>query len=75
MEYLGYTVYALKISDSTKKIEAVADWPVPTTQKEVRSFVQFCNFYHLLIYFSQIYSSFQRPYGSIDGLIAEVPAT
>jgi hypothetical protein len=44
-EYLGYTVSARKNSVSTKKVEAVADWPVPTTQKEVRSFVQFCNFY------------------------------
>jgi hypothetical protein len=34
MEYLGYTVSAGKISVSTKKVEAVADWPVPTTQKE-----------------------------------------
>jgi hypothetical protein len=45
MEYLGYTVSAGKISVSTKKVEAVAGWPVPTTQKEVRSFVQLCNFY------------------------------
>jgi hypothetical protein len=41
MEYLGYTVSAGKISVSTKKVEAVADWPVPTTQMEVRNFVQF----------------------------------
>jgi hypothetical protein len=34
MEYLGYTVSAGKISVSTKKVEAVADWPVPTTRKE-----------------------------------------
>jgi hypothetical protein len=39
MEYLGCTVSDGKISVSTKKVEAVADWPVPTTQKEVRSFV------------------------------------
>jgi hypothetical protein len=45
MEYLGYTVTAGKISVSKKKVEAVADWPVPKAQKEVRSFVQFCNFY------------------------------
>jgi hypothetical protein len=50
MEYLGYTVSAGKISVSTKKVEAVADWPVPTTQKEVRSFVQFCNFYAKFIH-------------------------
>jgi hypothetical protein len=39
MEYLGYTVSAGKISASTKKVEAVADWHVPTTQKEIGSFV------------------------------------
>jgi hypothetical protein len=50
MGYLGYTVSAGKISVSTKKVEAVADWPVPTTQKEVRSFVQFCNFYARFIH-------------------------
>jgi hypothetical protein len=45
MEYLGCIVSAYQISVSTKKVEAVAYWPVPTTQKEVRSFVLFCNFY------------------------------
>jgi hypothetical protein len=50
MEYLGYTVSAGKISVSTKKVEAVVDWHVPTTHKEVRSFVQFCNFYARFIH-------------------------
>jgi hypothetical protein len=50
MEYLDYTVSADKISFSTKKVEAVAEWPMPTTQQEVRSFVQFCNFCARLIY-------------------------
>jgi hypothetical protein len=50
MEYLGYTLSVGKISVSTKKVEAVADWLVPTTQKEVRSFVQFCNFYARFIH-------------------------
>jgi hypothetical protein len=44
MQYLGYIVYVGKISISTKKVEAVVDWPVPSTQKEVRKFVQFSNF-------------------------------
>jgi hypothetical protein len=34
-----------KVYVSTKKVEAVADWLLPTTQRDVRSFVQFCNFY------------------------------
>jgi hypothetical protein len=50
MEYLGYTVSACKISVSTEKVEAFADWPVSTTQKEVRNFVQFCNFYARFIH-------------------------
>jgi hypothetical protein len=66
MEYLGCTVPAGKISVSAKKVEAVANRPVPTTRKEVRTFLQLL---------CQIYSSFQRPYGSIDGLTAEVPVT
>jgi hypothetical protein len=45
MEYMGYIVSAGKISDSTKKVDTVANWPMPTTHKEVRSVVQFCNFY------------------------------
>jgi hypothetical protein len=35
-------------SHATKKVEAVAYWPLPTTQKEVRNFVQFCNFYYAI---------------------------
>jgi hypothetical protein len=49
MEYLGYTLLAGKISVLTKKVEAVADWPLPTTQKEVRSLGQFYNFYAKII--------------------------
>jgi hypothetical protein len=45
MEYLGYTVSFDKILVSTKEVEAIADWPVAMTQKEARSFIQFCNFY------------------------------
>jgi hypothetical protein len=39
--YLGYTT-SVGSSVSTKKVEAVADWPVPMTQKEVHSFVCLC---------------------------------
>jgi hypothetical protein len=50
MEYLGFTVSTVKISVSTENVEAVADGLVPTTQKEVRSFVHFCNFYARFIH-------------------------
>jgi hypothetical protein len=67
MECLGYTVSVGHISVSTKKVEAVADGPVPT-----KGGSQFRTVLQLLC---QIYSSFQRPYGSIDGLTTEVSAT
>jgi hypothetical protein len=50
MEYLGCTVSAGEISVSTKTVEAVADLPVPTPQKEVSNYVQFCNFYARFIH-------------------------
>jgi hypothetical protein len=50
MECLGYNLSAGKILVFTKKVEAVADWPVPTTQKVVRGLVQFCNFYAIFIH-------------------------
>jgi hypothetical protein len=50
MEYFGYHVSACKILTSIKKVEAVTNWPVPTTQKEYRSFVQFCSFFAKLIH-------------------------
>jgi hypothetical protein len=50
MEYLGYTVSVGKILVWTKEVEAIADWPVAMTQKEARSFIQFCNFYAKFIH-------------------------
>jgi hypothetical protein len=68
MNNLGYTVWAGKISISTRKVEAVSELPVRATQKEVRSFVQFYILRH-------IHPSLQRPYGSIDEVNEEVPTT
>jgi hypothetical protein len=51
MEYLGYTVSVGKVSVSKKKVEAVAEWPLPTMHEEDRnSFVQFCNFFARFIH-------------------------
>jgi hypothetical protein len=55
MEYLGYSVPTGKMSISIKKVEADAERPVPMTQKEVRNFLQFCNFYAKFVhYFSDL---------------------
>ena len=45
IDYLGHTVSASGIQPSEKKIRAVKDWPVPTTVRDVQSFLGFCNFY------------------------------
>jgi hypothetical protein len=58
MEYMGYNVSACKISVSTKKVEAVAYLLLPTTEKEVRSFVQSWNFYAKFIHH---FSDFTAP--------------
>jgi hypothetical protein len=43
---LGCICFGGKVSVSTKKVEAaVKEWPVRKTQRLVRGFVQFCNFY------------------------------
>jgi hypothetical protein len=47
---LHYTVFNSEISVSIKTVEAVAYWLVPTTHKEVRSYVQLCNFYTKFIH-------------------------
>ena len=31
------------------KVEGITKWPTPTTVKQVRSFLGFCNFYHVFI--------------------------
>jgi hypothetical protein len=43
VEDVGFSV-------SAKKVETIADLPMPTTQKEVRSFVLFCKFYTRFIH-------------------------
>jgi hypothetical protein len=50
MECLGYTISGGKVLVSSKKLEAVKEWPIPQTPREVCSFVQFCNFYAKFIH-------------------------
>ena len=45
MLYLGHQVSAEGIATDPNKIEAVVNWPVPTTLKELRSFVGFASYY------------------------------
>jgi hypothetical protein len=45
IEYLGVIILHNKVEMDLVKIAGVADWPTPSNEKEVQSFVGFVNFY------------------------------
>jgi hypothetical protein len=49
IEYLGVIISHNKVEIDLVKIAGVADWPTPSNQKEVQSFVGFVNFYRRFI--------------------------
>ena len=49
IDFLGIVIEAGNVTMDPIKTKAVNDWPVPKTLCEVRSFMQFCNFYRAFI--------------------------
>jgi hypothetical protein len=49
VEYLGVIISQGKVEMDPVKVEGIAKWPTPTTVKDVRSFLGFCNFYQSFI--------------------------
>ncbi|MCP3888118.1 MAG: hypothetical protein GY702_04500, partial [Desulfobulbaceae bacterium] len=49
VEYLGHEVSDKGIKPSSKKVEVLQNWPVPTNQTEVRTFLGFCSYYRRFI--------------------------
>jgi hypothetical protein len=45
VEYLGHIVTGAAITTDGEKVDKVRKWPAPTTVKELRSFLSFCNYY------------------------------
>ena len=48
--YLGFIIKDGTLSVDLEKVAAVNEWPLPNTQSELRSFVQFCTYYHRFIH-------------------------
>jgi hypothetical protein len=49
IDYLGVILEKGVTRMDPVKISGIKDWPTPTTVKDVRSFLGFCNFYHPFI--------------------------
>jgi hypothetical protein len=49
VDYLGLVISHGRVSIDPVKIEAVVNWPVPESLKEVQSFIGFANFYRRFI--------------------------
>jgi Reverse transcriptase (RNA-dependent DNA polymerase)/RNase H-like domain found in reverse transcriptase len=49
VEYLGVIIGQGEVKMDPVKVEGIANWPTPTTVREVQSFLGFCNFYRAFI--------------------------
>ena len=58
LKYLGHIVSKQGIATDPKKVQAIQDWPRPTTVTEVRSFTGFTNYYRKFI---KGYAKIARP--------------
>lgn len=53
-QFLGYNISNKGINVEERKVDAIRNWPTPTTVKELQRFLGFANFYKRFI---QNYSS------------------
>jgi len=49
VKYLGHVITANGISTDPEKTNAVEEWPVPQSKKQVRSFLGFCSYYRKFV--------------------------
>ena len=45
IKYLRYVIEEGKIMMDPVKVKGIVDWPAPTTLRQLRSFLGFCNYY------------------------------
>jgi hypothetical protein len=61
IKFLGHIVSEKGIATDPAKIEAVQDWPVPKSAKEVKSFIGLCTYYRKFVYkFAEIAGPLHR---------------
>ena len=65
--FLGHCISGSTLSPDPKKLEAVKNWPVPTSVSDVRRFLGFTNFFRRFI---DRYSDLSRPLEEISGKYA-----
>jgi len=49
LSYLGYIISPDQVQMDLIKLKGISDWPAPSTIKETRKFLGFCNFYRKFI--------------------------
>jgi len=49
VSFLGFVCDEGKLAMEDQKVSGIADWPPPENQRQVRSFIGFCNFYKRFI--------------------------
>ena len=65
---MGYVVGHNRVSTDPKKIEAVTEWPGPTTVTEVRSFLGFVSYYRRFIpNFSKVAKPLNKLLQNLEG--------
>lgn len=49
IDFLGFHISAEGVTMDKHKVEAIQDWPIPKTVKDIQTFMGFCNFYQKFI--------------------------
>ncbi len=62
IQFLGYVISPQGVQMDNNKLQAIRDWPIPSTVKELLRFLGFANFYRLFI---RAFSSITAPLTSM----------
>ncbi|XP_039660752.1 uncharacterized protein LOC120561648 [Perca fluviatilis] len=66
VHYLGHVISGEGVSTDPRKIEVVANWPIPTTASELRSFLGFGSYYRRFV---EVFAELAAP---LHKVVAEV---